>query len=176
MKKIILNLIAFCFFCILGAGCSPKVPEHYVAFFLESPQRAGTFEMQRSFVLPVIDKEVKVGNDPVFNIDAFSDCVVSEHFDPVMEQNFDGLFFRIKDEYAIRLKQVASNGAGRKFVLVADGKPLGFCTLKKDFSRSDLFFHIMTSATGQEKRRQLEDLSFELNSFILEFREYKEKR
>ena len=174
MKNIIKTVI-FAFAAFLCA-CSPKIPEHYVALYLESPVKNGTFEFQRSFMLPVIDKEVRVGRDPVFNIDAFSDCVLSERYDEVFDRSVSGLFFRIKDEYAIRLRQIAANAEGRRLILVADGKPLGFCVLQRNFSRNDLFFFIMTSASGEEMKLQLEDLSFELNSFILEFREYKENR
>lgn len=174
MKKIFLSLFfaPILFLC----SCATKVPEHYVAFFLESPARAGTFELQRSFTLPVIDKEIRTGREPVFNIDALSDCIVSEKFDPVMEKSVPGLFFRVKDENEIRLRQLGASSAGRRLLLVADGKPLGFCPVKRDFSRNDLFFYVMTSATGAEEEQQLEELSFELNSYILQFREYEENR
>lgn len=172
MKK----LVAFFFFPFFAflCACSPKPPQHYVALYLESPAKGGTFELQRSFVLPVIDKEVRVGRDPVFNIDAFSDCLVHEKYDETFNRSVPGLFFRIKDEFALRLRQISVSGEGRRLILVADGKPLGFCTLKKDFSRNDLFFFVMTTASGDQLMRQLEDLCFDLNSFILEFREYKE--
>ena len=147
-----------------------------MALYLESPAKSGTFELQRSFVLPVIDKEVRVGRDPVFNIDSLSDCVVSEKYDAVFDRSVPGLFFRLKDECSIRLRQIAANAEGRRLILVADGKPLGFCVLRRDFSRNDMFFFVMTSASGEEMRRQLDDLCFELNCFILEFREYKENK
>lgn len=174
MKKIISFLLLSAFFVGFLCSCSPKRPEHYIACYLESPKQAGTFELQREFILPVIDKKIRVGRDPILNIDAFSDCVVSEKYDPVLESSDPGLFFRIKDEFALRLRQVAARGEGRKLLLVADGQPLGFCTLKRDFTRNDLFFFIITSADGEEKRLQLDDLCFELNGYILEFREYKE--
>lgn len=176
MKKILAFLLFSVVFVGLFCSCSPKAPEHYIACFLESPKQAGTFELQREYVLPVIDKQIRVGRDPIFNIDAFSDCVVSEKYDPVFESATPGLFFRIKDDYALRLRQVAARGEGRRLLLVADGKPLGFCTLRKDFTRNDLFFFIITSTTGEEERLQLEDLCFELNGYILEFREYKERQ
>lgn len=173
MKKIILSFV-FSFFCVLLCSCASKVPEHYVAFYLESPKKAGTFDISRTFVLPVIDREIQVMRDPVFNIDSLSDCVVSQKYDPVLDKSIPGLFFRIKDEYSIRLGQIAARAEGRRFLLVADGKPLGFCLLKKNLTRNDLFFFIMTPATGEEALNQLDELCFELNSYILEFREYKE--
>lgn len=176
MKTRIHKTIALIFSVFFTFGCSPKVPEHYIAFYLEAPERKGAFEAQKFLFLPVVNKEIRVSNDPVFDIGALSDCTVREIFDPTLEQSFEGLFFRIKDEYTIRLKQISANREGQKFILVADGKPLGFCVLKKDFSRGDLFFHVMTTADGIEKREQLEELCFELNKFILEFREYKERR
>ena len=169
----LITFIVFSFFAFLCA-CSPKPPEHYVALYLESPAKGGSFELQRSFVLPVVDKEVRVGREPVFNIDAFSDCLVHEKYDETFNRSVPGLFFRIKDEFALRLRQISVSGEGRRLILVADGKPLGFCTIKRDFTRNDLFFFIMTTATGEQLRRQLEDLCFDLNSFSLEFREYKE--
>lgn len=161
------------FFC---CSCSPKKPEHYVAFYLELPKTAGIFEAQRAFTLPVSEKEVLVGRDPVFNIDAFSDCVVSEKVDPVLEKSFPGIFFRIKDEYAIRLRQIAANVNNSRFILVADGKPLGFCKISNTLGRKDLFFYIETLETGERAREQLESLCFTLNSYILEFREYKQNQ
>lgn len=176
-KKNIFGGFTVAIFCLLvfSACFSAKQPEHYVALYLESPQRDGIFELQRTFVLPVIDKEIKTGKDPVLNIDALSDFDVSEKFDSITEQRAFGLFLRIKDDYAIKLRQISSNAAGRKLILVADGKPLGFCVLKNGFTRNDLFFYIMTSATGEEAIRQVEDLCFELNGFILTYREFKEE-
>ncbi len=175
MKKIIISIL-FSFLCFLFCSCASKVPEHYIAFYLETPKQAGTFDISKTFVVPVINKKIQVMRDPVFNIDAFSDCVVSQKYDPVLDLSVPGLFFRIKDEYSIRLNQVAARAEGRRFLLVADGKPLGFCVLKKNLTRNDLFFFIMTSAEGEEQMKQLDDLCFELNSFILEFREYKENQ
>lgn len=176
-KKIILCLLVP-ILCLTGlSSCfSPKSPEHYVAFYLESAQSAGIFEAQRTFVLPMLDKEVRTGRDPVLNMDALSDCVVSEKVDPVLNRSDYGLFFRIKDDYAIRLRQISAAAAGRKLILVADGKPLGFCSLSRNFTRNDLFFYVMTSASGEEAKDQLDDLCFELNGFILTFREFKEQQ
>ena len=175
MKKIFFSFF-FIISCLLFCSCVSKTPEHYIAFYLESPKKSGTFDVSRTFTVPVINKEIRVSRDPVFNIDAFSDCVVSQKYDSVLDTSVPGLFFRIKDEYSIRLEQVASRAEGRKFLLVADGKPLGFCLLKKNMTRNDLFFFIMTSATGDEALSQLDDLCFELNGYILEFREYKENQ
>lgn len=171
-KFIVISVLA-----VIGlASCSSKVPENYVACFLESPKQSGVFERQRYFTLPVLDREVRVGENPIFNIDAFSDCLVTEKYDEVLDRSIPGLFFRLKDEYAIRLKQIAAKAPGRKLLLVANGRPLGFSVLKTDYSRNDMFFFIMTSATGEEERDQLDDLCFELNGFILEYREYKENK
>lgn len=175
MKKVFL-FSAFLSLIFLFSGCSPKIPEHYIGFYLESSNRGNAFDVQKTYFLPVIDKEIKVGRNPVLDIDALSDCIVTDKFDPVIEEEICGLFFRIKDEFTIRLRQIAANAAGRKILLVADGKPLGFCLLKKDFTRNDLFFYIMSSAVDEEKKEQLEELCFELNGYILEYREYKEKR
>lgn len=175
MKKTLISIL-FSFVCVFLCSCVSKTPEHYIALYLESPKKVGAFDVSKTFVVPVINKKIQVMRDPVFNIDAFSDCVVSQKYDPVLETSVPGLFFRIKDEYSIRLNQIASRAEGRRFLLVADGKPLGFCMLKKNLTRNDLFFFIMTTAEGEEQLNQLDDLCFELNGFILEFREYKENQ
>lgn len=175
MPKTILTFIFAAVTALLFCSCSPSMPEHYVAFYLESPNRSGIVDFQRSFTLPVINKEVRVGRDPVFNIDTLSDCVVSEKFDSEINRSTPGLFFRVKDETTVRIRQIAAQAEGRRLILVADGKPLGFCVIGRNFTRNDLFFYIMTSATGQEARDQVEELAFELNGFILAFREYKEQ-
>lgn len=175
MWKKILCLVFAVAAAVILSGCSPKMPEHYVAFYLESPNRSGIVDFQRSFTLPVIDKEVRTGRDPVFNIDSLSDCVVSERVDAELGVSSIGLFFRVKDETAVRMRQIAAGAEGRRLILVADGRPLGFCVVTRNFTRNDLFFYVMTSATGQEARDQMQELCFELNSFILEFREYKEQ-
>lgn len=175
MRKLLISVV-FSTLCFFLCSCASKVPEHYVAFYLESPKKTGTFDVSRTFTLPVINKEIRVSRDPVFNIDALSDCVVSQKYDPVLDTHIPGLFFRIKDDYSIRLEQIASRAEGRKFLLVADGKPLGFCVLKKNMTRNDLFFFVMTSVSGNEALSQLDELCFELNGYILEFREYKENQ
>ena len=175
MRKLI-NSVFFLFFCFLFCSCSTKVPEHYVALYIEAPKKSGTFDISRTFNIPVINKQIQVSRDPVFNIDAFSDCVVSQKYDSVLNESVPGLFFRIKDEFSIRLNQIGARAEGRRLLLVADGKPLGFCVLKKNLTRNDLFFFVMTSAEGDERLNQLDDLCFELNSYILEFREYKERK
>ena len=173
-RKILCFVFAAVAAVILSA-CSPKMPEHYVAFYLESPNRSGIVDFQRSFMLPVIEKEVRTGRDPVFNIDSLSDCVVSERVDAELGVSSIGLFFRVKDETAVRMRQISAGAEGRRLILVADGQPLGFCVISRNFTRNDLFFYIMTSAKGQEARDQIEELCFRLNTFILEFREYKEQ-
>jgi len=174
-KNIFLFVVALCLLAF--SSCfSPKQPEHYVALYLESPQQDGIFGVQRTFFLPVIDKEIKTGKDPVLNIDALSDFDVCEKFDSITEQSSFGLFLKIKDDYAIKLRQISASAPGRKLILVADGQPLGFCVLKNNFTRNDLFFYIMTSSSGNETIGQMEDLCFELNGFILAYREYKEQK
>lgn len=180
MKTCFLFFVVFV--SIFTVSCSKPVPNHAIDVFLEAPTRSNSFGLHQEIVLPVSGIRAKITTPPVADIDSFTNAEFIVQEIPQTGEEFLGIRLHVKEDKWLRIFQASgeaiSEGRGlKRFFLVVDGQPIGYCLIRgRQIRRNDLFFIIEEKREGVELVKALKNVCFNLNEYILAWREYTEKR
>lgn len=182
MKKTIFALISACA-CLFVFGCFSKpIPKHSIEVYLEAPSRSNSFGLHEKIVMPVSGVTTYVTRPAVADIDSFTNADLLIQDDPVTGTSTPGVRLRLKDDAWMKVYQASvaaigttkKQGGIKRFFLIIDGHPVGYCKIYTPIRRDNLFFYIETNKTlPQDIDAELKDLRFNLNEYILDWREYK---
>lgn len=162
---------------LMFASCSKPMPTNAIDVFLEAPTRSGSFGLHQTIILPVSGVQARITTPPVADIDSFTNAeFVVQELPQTGERNL-GIRLHVKADKWLQIYQASgeaiAEGRGiKRFFLVVNGRPIGYCLLRRQIRRDDLFFIIESRKEGVELAEQLENICFELNEFILARREY----
>lgn len=183
MKKMykVVYLLFAALFCFLPA-CSKPMPKHAVDVFLEAPTNSSSFGLHEYVSMPVSGIKAKITAPPVADIDSFTNAelLVQETDVGGERESVLGIRLHVKADKWLKIYQASgeaiAEGRGEKrFFLVVDGQPVGYCRLRRQIRRDDLFFIVESRKNGNELVKELKDFCFMLNEYILERREYMKK-
>ncbi|MCD8283307.1 MAG: hypothetical protein LUD39_05890 [Opitutae bacterium] len=181
MKRVALLLLGLIFSCLF-LSCSKPMPKHGIDVYLEASSKSGAFGSHQTIVMPVTGSTAKVITMPILDIDAFTNVELKQMDYPQLGIYAQpGLRMRIKRDKVVKIYQASgealAEGAGQKrFFLIVDGNPIGYCRIWSQIREDDLFFVIDSYKEGKELADELAELRFTLNEYILERREYMKER
>ncbi|MGF0069460.1 hypothetical protein [Candidatus Spyradosoma sp. SGI.093] len=177
MNKMLKKIIFFFSAGILAllAACSKPMPRHAIDVFLEAPTRSSSFGLHQDIVMPVSGVKARITTPPVADIDSFTNAEFLIQED--MGEAIPGIRLQVKAEKWLQIYQASgeaiAEGRGlKRFFLVVDGNPVGYCLIRRQIRRDDLFFVIESRKDGRELAEELREVCFVLNEYILERREY----
>ena len=177
-------------FALLLCACSAPIPKNTVDLYLEAPARSASFGLHKSFAVNLgngILINAKIIQTPIATIDDFTNvtfgAVEIPEFDAqgrrVAGNQVPGIrvFTDTKARYKIfsATEDARAKREGIKRVfLFANGQPIGYFPIFDAIRRDYLDFIVFMDPTmpDEEKTRELEDIKFRLNEYILAYREY----
>lgn len=164
------------FLCIslLFSACSHPIPKHAIEVFVESPKQSSARGMRQQVVMPVSGARLSVVSTPVIGTKAFTNSEVYNFRHPILGDEVQGIRLRQKDDAWLKVFQISGEAIGKHFLLVVDGRPIGYYPIRKQIRKDELFFIIESRKSGAEFDKELKELNSVLNDYILEYREYNE--
>ncbi|MCR5183827.1 MAG: hypothetical protein K6B46_03910 [Opitutales bacterium] len=185
MKKIIALLLTLTAPLFIFACFSKPIPKHSIEVWLEAPSRSSSFGLHEKIVMPVSGITAYVTRPVVAGIDAFTNADLLIQDDPLTGLSVPGVRLRLKDDAWMNVYQMSSaalatakkRGEIKRLFLVVDGHPIGYCKIIRPIRRDDLFFYIESNKKDpKDIDAELRDLRFNLNEYILDWREYKQEK
>ena len=175
MKKLLLFIGLF--ISLFFLACSKPMPMNAIDVFLEAPARSGSFGLHQTLTMPVSGIKARITTPPVADIDSFTNAQFLVQEIPETGETNLGILLHVKADKWLQIYQASgealAEGRGMKrFFLVVNGQPMGYCLIRRQIRREDLFFIIESRKEGAELAESLRNICFDLNEFILARREY----
>lgn len=176
MKKLLFFIGLF--ISLFFASCSKPMPMNAIDVFLEAPKKSNSFGLHQEIVMPVSGTKTKIIKFPIVDIDSLLNADIVSWVDPQNGEESLGILLYANEGKRIQIFQASSEaiseGRGlKRFFLIVNGKPIGYCKIIKPIRDGRLFFTIESRSEGEELVKELENVKFMLNEFILDWREYK---